>query len=356
MNIFSHIMNIDKDSSIYVASADGNLYSIYKHNGEIRWQVSYEGGFHASSPSFSPDGETIYIAGHDSNFYALNLDKSLKWKFSCGPTSIIPAVDNEGNLYIIAKLDSTGLHSIYPNGSMRWSYNFANWNPIGPLMLSATMDRNGNIYFHAPSHSNNPARIISLDYFGNFRWEYVFEEPDEWIVQPLICDAEGTVYCGSTWGYYYYAISSEGELLWKLPLNGYQVDNSGTIGSDGTLYIGTHLGSLVTGQEKTLIAIRDTVTSVEVSKNELLNFKLEQNYPNPFNSTTHIRYTIPRSGRVSLKVYDILGKEVATLLNRFQQTGEYDVLFQPENLPTGIYFYILRSGNFADTKKLILLR
>ena len=182
------------------------------------------------------------------------------------------------------------------------------------------------------------------------------ERQDENIWVPLICDADGTVYFGSTWGYYYYAISSEGELLWKLPLDGYQVDNSGAIDSDGTLYIGTHLGSLTTGQEKTLIAIRDTVTSVENDDSEFLSYILEQNFPNPFNSTTHIRYTIPASGNVTIKVFDLLGNEVSAILDRNQTRGEYDVIFQADNLSSGIYFYRLISGSYTASKKLILMK
>ena len=220
------------------------------------------------------------------------------------------------------------------------------------------MDYEGNIYYTFLVDSGNVkySRIESIDYYGSYRWTYQFDQPDEWIVMPLICDNEGTIYCGSTRDYYYYAISNEGELLWKLPLDGYQVDNSGAIGSDGTLYIGTHLGSLTTGQQKTLIAIRDTVTSVKDDKVEFISYKLEQNYPNPFNSTTYIRYTIPQSGRVTLKIYDILGNEVAILIDRHQDRGAYDVIFQPENLPSGIYLYQLKFGDFIKTKKLILIK
>jgi len=355
MNIFAHLMNIDKDSSIYITSSHyDSLYSINRYSGIMNWKVSYDGGLGASSPVFSPDGQTIYIAGLYNYLYALNLDGTLKWRFNYGPVSVVPLVDNDGNIYIVGKVDSTGLHSISPDGDIRWSYNFANWNGTRSLLYCATMDKNGNLYF--PCSINQIARIISVDYDGNFRWEYTFSQPDEWIEVPLICDADGTVYCGSTWGYYYYAISSKGELLWKIPLNGYMVDNSGAIGSDGTLYIGTHLFSLKTGQEKTLIAIRDTVTSVEDENPELKSFQLEQNYPNPFNSTTNIRYKISQSGRVTLKVYDLIGREVVVLLDRFQSAGSYDVNFQADELASGIYFYTLTSYEFIATKKIILLK
>jgi outer membrane protein assembly factor BamB len=354
MNIFSAVMNIDKDSSIYVSSADGYLYSIYKNNGETRWKVTDGGGFGAGSTAFSPDGQTLYIVGKDSNLYAYNLDGTLKWDFICRPAKQIPLVDNEGNIYMIGSRDSVGLHSINPDGVLRWSYNFTFWGSGGSTpSLSATIDQNGSLFIISPIQGST--KLISIDYNGNFRWEYIYEQ-GEFISVPLICDADGTIYCGSTWGYYYYAISSEGDLLWKLPLYGYQVDNSGAIGSDGTLYIGTHLGSLVTGQEKTLIAVRDTVTSVDNEIRKISSYKLEQNYPNPFNSTTHIRYTIPESDRITLKVYDLLGREVTTLLDRYQQAGNYDVIFQADELASGTYFYSLTSGNFMSTKKLILLK
>ena len=97
-------------------------------------------------------------------------------------------------------------------------------------------------------------------------------------------------------------------------------------------------------------------------------FKLEQNYPNPFNPTTKIRYTIPDVGselaQTVIKVYDILGNEVATLVNEEKEPGYYEVEFNAEQLSSGIYFYRLQSGNpstssgqnYIRTKKMILLR
>jgi hypothetical protein len=83
---------------------------------------------------------------------------------------------------------------------------------------------------------------------------------------------------------------------------------------------------------------------------------LNQNYPNPFNPITTISYSIKENGLVTLKVFDILGKEVATLANESQQEGFYSVEFNAEELPSGIYFYTLTSSSFKQTKKLILLR
>jgi hypothetical protein len=83
---------------------------------------------------------------------------------------------------------------------------------------------------------------------------------------------------------------------------------------------------------------------------------LTQNFPNPFNPNTIINYQLPISNFVSLKVYDALGKEVATLVNQKQNSGSYEVEFNGEGLPSGIYFYKLEAGDFVETKRMILLK
>lgn len=85
-------------------------------------------------------------------------------------------------------------------------------------------------------------------------------------------------------------------------------------------------------------------------------FVLLQNYPNPFNPSTNINYSIPQSGLVSLKVYDALGREVATLINEEKTAGTYNLQFNATNLSSGIYFYKLQTGSFVDTKKMILIK
>lgn len=86
------------------------------------------------------------------------------------------------------------------------------------------------------------------------------------------------------------------------------------------------------------------------------NFFLFQNYPNPFNPTTTIKYSIPKASFVVIKIYDIIGEEVATLVNAQKPSGNYSVKFDASNLSSGIYFYRITSGNFMATKKLIILK
>jgi N-acetylneuraminic acid mutarotase len=96
--------------------------------------------------------------------------------------------------------------------------------------------------------------------------------------------------------------------------------------------------------------------SVEIKAFAPLEFILEQNYPNPFNSTTAIHYSIPQRSNVTLKVYDILGNEVVTLVNEEKEQGVYTVNFDANNLASGMYLYRIQAGSFIDTKKMILLK
>lgn len=86
------------------------------------------------------------------------------------------------------------------------------------------------------------------------------------------------------------------------------------------------------------------------------NYELSQNYPNPFNPSTKINFSIPKDQRVSLKIYDMLGKETATIVNEYKAAGFYTVEFNASNLTSGIYFYVLRGDNFTQTKKMTLIK
>jgi hypothetical protein len=101
----------------------------------------------------------------------------------------------------------------------------------------------------------------------------------------------------------------------------------------------------------------DSVTSVsEINLNNLNKYSLSLAYPNPFNPSTIIKYQIPTAGIVSLKVYDILGKEVATLVDEYKPAGSYEVKFNAEGFVSGVYFYRIHMDSFTQTKKMILMR
>ena len=99
-----------------------------------------------------------------------------------------------------------------------------------------------------------------------------------------------------------------------------------------------------------------TVVAVQQEEVSPFTFQLFQNYPNPFNGSTIIEYSVTKRSNVHLAVYDILGREVATLVNEEKESGIYSVQFTNNNLSSGLYFYRMKAGNVTISKTMLLLR
>jgi sugar lactone lactonase YvrE len=114
---------------------------------------------------------------------------------------------------------------------------------------------------------------------------------------------------------------------------------------------------LTTLQDANILKISNLPVGVEDENNFVADdFSLEQNYPNPFNPSTSIQYRVSSTSNVSLKVYDVLGNDVATLVNEEKPAGSYEVKFNAAGLSSGIYFYKLQAGSLIETKKMILMK
>ncbi|MFZ2323179.1 MAG: T9SS type A sorting domain-containing protein [Ignavibacteriaceae bacterium] len=146
----------------------------------------------------------------------------------------------------------------------------------------------------------------------------------------------------------------------KFDLSGYSYSLVNGIGVD-SIYNSWDFGyslSKIKGCILNGVVYGDT-TITDVEKNTDLipgEYKLEQNYPNPFNPSTTITYQLPNSSKVTLKVFDVLGEELITLVDEYKDSGKYEVQFNASDLPSGVYFYRIRSGNLIETKKMILLK
>ncbi|HMS64356.1 MAG TPA: T9SS type A sorting domain-containing protein, partial [Ignavibacteria bacterium] len=140
-------------------------------------------------------------------------------------------------------------------------------------------------------------------------------------------------------------ISSLAESSTNLKIRFSMVSN-GTIAADG-IYI----------DNIKLTGYSELVTGINSNNNVIpTEFELSQNYPNPFNPNTVISYAIGNEGFVLLKVFDMLGKEVMSLVNEKQNAGNYSVNFNGSNLSSGLYYYKLESGNYSGTKKMLLIK
>jgi len=205
-------INIDKSGNIYFTSYDGKLISL-DSQGNLRWQLLPDGGLRSSSEAgitFSPDGKTIYAPGHvgfgSKSLYAISDGGNVLWTFGTGEYILQPLVDSEGNIYFgyNNSTDSSyyGFLSLYPSGQKRWAYH----TRVGSVL--PTMDKNGNIFFAGGNG------VISLDYQGNFRWE--FDSSGLYPTTALCCDDEGNIYYASG---DFLALNNDGTLEYILPIN-----------------------------------------------------------------------------------------------------------------------------------------
>ncbi len=173
---------------------------------------------------------------------------------------------------------------------------------------------------------------VSFTYFQtNNSNDYLEIHDGSSITDPLLGTYSGTTNPGTKT-----STASDGSLTFKFI-------------SDANNYVGSGWGAVLT-----------TIpgpTGITDEQNKIPSeYSLNQNYPNPFNPTTTIKYSIPKTSNVELKVFDILGSEVAELVNEEKPAGNYTVNFNASRLPSGIYFYRIEAGKFTTTKKLILLK
>jgi hypothetical protein len=143
----------------------------------------------------------------------------------------------------------------------------------------------------------------------------------------------------------------------------YSRSNSAVIAQDGSIFVA---GETLTDKRITIFSIlkinNSSAPLTDVQSDNLVakDFSLSQNYPNPFNPSTTIKFSIPQSAFVSLKVFDVLGKEVAILVNDYLSAGTYSTLFEAssagKNLSSGVYFYRIETNQFSQTKKFMLMK
>ncbi|RPI17866.1 MAG: T9SS C-terminal target domain-containing protein [Ignavibacteriae bacterium] len=116
-------------------------------------------------------------------------------------------------------------------------------------------------------------------------------------------------------------------------------------------------GGILNSQCAVLQAQKDLVITGTSNSGEIVDgFSLSQNYPNPFNPSTNIKFTVPKDGHVTLKVYDIVGNEVSTICDYYLKAGAYNAGFEGSELASGVYFYKLTIGEYTDTKKMTLIK
>ncbi len=202
-------------------------------------------------------------------------------------------------------------------------------------------------------YTNNSSLGITKTIDGGNTWFPVLNSVDNYKIQFL---DSNTIYSGSY-------KSNDGGAHWTLYKTKIQ-EGLYYYSPNKTYYVNNSTGFIIGGNGAGILRTTDggeiisSIYSSQTSSQIPEQFLLKQNYPNPFNPSTRINYELRNSNYVSLKVFDLLGKEVATLVNEKQNAGSYAVDFNSTefNLPSGIYFYTLNAGEFKETKKMVLIK
>ncbi len=333
---------IASNGFIFVATGlDGTGNGVYRSSdgGNVWQHCSMTAGVVARDIEIKSG--TIFVSTKD-NGLGKSTDNGDTWSgaSSSVPESNIGAfnISMNGTLVLAVK-GSNGIYRSTNDGSTWTLTNF----PQSQRVYSLTVASNN--YIFAGTKEYYDGMYKSTD--DGSTWQKITSLPQNIEYSSNgISTSDGKIYIGVL-GVGVYCSSDFGE-TWFLYNQGFQnlFGFSLAEGIDGTIYATSGAG-----------VYKSTGTTSVDDENLMPNsFNLKQNFPNPFNPSTSIQYTVGNKQFVSLKVYDVLGNEVATLVNEEQQAGVHSINFNSAHLSSGVYFYRLETGKFSETKSMILIK
>ncbi|MCB0722499.1 MAG: T9SS type A sorting domain-containing protein [Ignavibacteriae bacterium] len=220
-------------------------------------------------------------------------------------------------------------------GELGWDYLTIKYDPFGDSLWVKR--------FNPVIRSNDEPVSIASDNNGNV---FVSGKSDKFTLWNKISTV---VYTPGGNELYYMDYDTNAPFLNHVPVRNF-CDN------DGNLYVAGSAQN-PNGNWDMVIIKYSAVTNISHTQNEVPEkYELSQNYPNPFNPSTNIQFDLPKEGLVSLKIYDMLGREVAALVNEFRNAGRYIIGFNGSRLASGVYYYKLKAGNFEQTKRMVLIK
>jgi hypothetical protein len=275
----------------------------------------------------------VYVTGLSAGDYATikyDVSGQEQWvaRYDAGfsDNAAALAVDDSGNVYVTGHSSGAGTSEDYAT---------IKYDPSGKELWVARFDGPGDSTDHAAAIARDPSGHIYVT--GN-------------------CTGEGTGYDYATVKY-----DASGQELWAVRFDAPGEDDRGVaVAADnsGNVYV-TGL-SLAPGASYDFVTIKyqsDEPTDVGLDDDQIpLGYALGQNYPNPFNSSTIIEYALPGDTFVRLEVFNMLGEKVKTLVEGARSAGYHRIVFEGEGLSSGIYHYQINTGDFVETRKLVLLK
>ena len=350
-------MKIDSFGNVYVTGRsfgttnDFDILTIkYSTNGDSLWAEIYNGPENNIDEAFALDLDS------DENVYVTGRSLAI----------------GTGYDYVTIKYNSTGI--------AQWVHRYNGTANDVDEAYCIVADDSGNVYVTGESNNQGTSfDYVTIKYnsLGAPLWTQKYNGPDfAWdIANSIALDDSGNVYvtgesAGGSPTYTDYATvkyNSSGVEQWVKRYNG--AANSSDYGKkvavdgSGNIYVAGHSQGVGTQYDYATIKYSQIPTDVYDDNFEIPeNYSLHQNYPNPFNPSTTFRYAVPSESKVSITVFNLLGQEVATLVNDIQPAGYYEVTFNAANLSSGVYLYRINavssnsSKEFTSTKKFILLK
>jgi uncharacterized delta-60 repeat protein len=390
----------------YAAATGGNINAVtikYSPTGSQLWLKLYNGPDNLMEKAFGiavDAANNIYVAGYSESNAGQEDMIVLKYNSSTGQLmwnrrydgskhrddeATCIAVDASGNIYIAGFITAGNnntnavLLKYNSSGSLVWDRTYNDGGHSEDKAFGIAIDAvNGSIYVTGQGGDHNTDYLtIKYNPNGGRQWVSSYDgtgHGDD-VANSIALLANGNVVVtGKSWGVNnnddfatvkYNAQNGHEQQVWRysFALNSEDIATDvATSLSGGSIYV-TGYSELVIDAQVTSSVISTTMIqtrgeTIEITNTEVIseNFALHQNYPNPFNPTTVIKYDIAKSSNVKLAVYDIAGREVATLVDGFVNAGKYEAVFTSNNLSSGVYFYLLTAGDFRDVKKMTLVK
>lgn len=396
-------MAVDGSGNVYVTGWSGggstfDDYATIKYNsdGVQQWVQRYNGPGNNSDAAYSiviDLSGNIYITGKSTGIgtsfdYATikyNPSGNLLWvqRYDASEneednaSSI--AVDLTGNVYVTGRSFKSGNSTDYvtlkynSSGIQQWIQRYNGTASSHDEPNSIVVDILGNVYITGGSIGIGTSRdyaTLKYNSSGVQQWVQLYTGLGTGIDAPhsIAIDALGNVYvtgqsmntANSVYDYVTIKYNSAGTEQWLHRYNGTGngQDWALSIALDNFEKVYVTGGSIGIGSDLDIVTIKysQTIGIQQISGEVPKQFSLSQNFPNPFNPTTNIEFQIPRSGLVNLTIYDALGRKVETIVNQNLNPGTYKADWDAYNYPSGVYFYRLSAGDFAGTKKMILVK
>jgi hypothetical protein len=381
----SNIFSISQFDNVIYAGGDSILY--YSTDGGINWQSSAKiESLEFGISSIQKWNNKLYVGTFGKGIFE-STDNGANWtarntglnnsgaleisSIAIRGDSLYAATIGEG-VFVLNLLNPTGWQN-FRNGlpfGVAWNvYSIYNFN--GTLICGA--GGNADVYFNIngtdswieksfdlPAAEPNAMisiasygdTLIGVSYFGIYRsqnngdsWEYF--NPGIGLISfasvTVVNDVLFAIISKLPRSYFISSINSGESWEFEFEFNTMAFS---------TLY---YNGNLFTGRSNGIYWLPYTPSNIDddmVAK----DFVLYQNYPNPFNPITNIQFRIPNSEFICLKVYDVIGNEIITLVDEYKSAGSYEVEFSGEGLSSGVYFFRLQTGSYTETKKMVLLR